>query len=87
MLVRNVKRMRVKVKERIVLREIHLRTTGCYLSMGSHNVICHPTGDRPAFTPSVTVFVNLRKAAENLFVCLRVAALVSYELAPWKCTD
>ena len=36
---------------------------------------------------SVTVAVNLRKAAENLFVCLRVAALVTYELAPWKCTD
>ena len=40
---------------------------------------CHPW--------SVTVAVNLRKAAENLFVCLRVAALVTYELAPWKCTD
>ena len=36
---------------------------------------------------SVTVAVNLRKAAENLFVCLRVVALVTYELAPWKCTD
>ena len=33
----------VKVKERIVLREIHLRTTGCHLQMGSHSVICHPT--------------------------------------------
>jgi len=32
-----------KVKERIVLREIHLRTTGRHLSMGSHSVICHPT--------------------------------------------
>jgi len=31
-----------KVKERI-LREIHLRTTGRHLSMGSHSVICHPT--------------------------------------------
>jgi len=31
------------VKERIVLREIHLRTTGRHLSMGSHSVICHPT--------------------------------------------
>ena len=37
--------------------------------------------------PSVTVVVNLRKIAENLFVCLRVAALVTYELALWKCTD
>jgi len=27
----------------IVLREIHLRTTGRHLSMGSHSVICHPT--------------------------------------------
>jgi len=35
--------VKVKVKERIVLREIHLRTTGRYLSMGSHSVICHPT--------------------------------------------
>jgi len=33
----------VKVKERIVLREIHLRTTGRHLSMGSYTVICHPT--------------------------------------------
>ena len=33
----------VKVKERIVLREIHLRTTGRHLSMGSHSFICHPT--------------------------------------------
>ena len=33
----------IKVKERIVLREIHLRTTGRHLSMGSHSVICHPT--------------------------------------------
>jgi len=32
-----------KVKQRIVLREIHLRTTGRHLSMGSHSVICHPT--------------------------------------------
>ena len=30
-------------KERIVLREIHLRTTGRHLSIGSHSVICHPT--------------------------------------------
>ena len=43
---------------------------------------------RTAFLlPPVTVVVNLRKAAENPFVCLRVAALVTYELAPWKCTD
>ena len=27
---------KVKVKECIVLREIHLRTTGRHLSMGSH---------------------------------------------------
>jgi len=32
-----------KVKERIFLRVIHLRTTGHHLSMGSHCVICHPT--------------------------------------------
>ena len=34
---------KVKVKEHIVLREIHLRTTGRHLSIGSHSVICHPT--------------------------------------------
>ena len=32
-----------KIKERKVLSEIHLRTTGRHLSMGSHSVICHPT--------------------------------------------
>ena len=31
--------------------------------------------------PAITVAVNLWKGAENLFVCLRVAALVTYELA------
>jgi len=31
------------VEERIVLCEIHLRTMGRHLSMGSHSVICHPT--------------------------------------------
>ena len=41
----------------------------------------------PSVIRLVTIVVNLRKAAENLFVCLRVAALVTYELAPWKCTD
>jgi len=34
----------VEKKERIVLSEIHLRTTGRhFLSMGSHSVICHQT--------------------------------------------
>jgi len=37
-------------KECIVLREIHLRTTGRHLSMGSHSVICHPT--EVTFTPT-----------------------------------
>ena len=55
-----------------------------------------PSPDRVSGTafllPSVirhcdTVAISLRKAAENLFVCLRVAALVTYELAPCKCTD
>ena len=32
-----------KKKERLILREIHLRTTRCHLSMGSNSVICHPT--------------------------------------------
>jgi len=31
------------VKEHIVLSEIHLKTTRCHLSIGSHSVICHPT--------------------------------------------
>ena len=30
-----------KVKELIVFREIHLKTTRRHLSMGSHSVICH----------------------------------------------
>ena len=35
----------VKVKEHIVLHEIHLRTMGRHLSMESqsHSVTCHPT--------------------------------------------
>ena len=36
-------KVKVKVKERVILSEIHLRTTGHLLSMGSHSVICHPT--------------------------------------------
>jgi len=32
-----------KVKERMVLTEIYLRTTGRHLSMGSHSVSSHPT--------------------------------------------
>jgi len=40
-----------KVKERIVLREIHLRSTGRHLSIGSHSVTCHPT-KVTAFTPT-----------------------------------
>ena len=51
------------------------RRTACLEQPSS----CHPW--------SVIVAVNLRKAAENLFVRLRVAALVTYELAPSKCTD
>jgi len=30
-------------KERIVLREIYLRTTGRHLSIGSHSITCYPT--------------------------------------------
>jgi len=29
--------LKLKVKERIALREIHLRTTGRHVSMGSHS--------------------------------------------------
>ena len=41
-----------KVKECIVLREIHLRTTGRHLSMGSQCYLPPDRGDRPAFTPT-----------------------------------
>ena len=52
------------------------RRTACLEQPSS----CNP------WSVTVTVVVNLRKAAaaENLFVCLRVAALVTYELAPYK---
>ena len=42
--------LKVEVKESIVLREIHLRTTGLHLSMGSHR-LPRDRSDRPAFTP------------------------------------
>ena len=32
-----------KEKERIVIREIHLRNTGRHLSIGSRSITCHPT--------------------------------------------
>ena len=56
--------LKKKVKERIVLREIHLRTTGRPLSMGSHSITCYipDRGDRPAFTPTGQVgtrFIDL----------------------------
>ena len=42
-----------KVKERIVLREIHLRTTGRHLSNGITQCYLLPNrGGRPAFTPT-----------------------------------
>jgi len=34
-------KVKVKVKKPIVLSEIHFRTTGRHLSVGSHSVICH----------------------------------------------
>ena len=48
---------RIKVKQRIVLSEIHLRTTGRHLSIGSHSVICHPT---ELTAPPVVAFVAVR---------------------------
>jgi len=36
----------------------------------------------PSLSPSI-----FGKLLKTYFVCLRVAALVTYELAPWKCTD
>jgi len=45
--------LKVKVKERIVLREIHLRTTGRHLSNGITQCYLLPDrGGRPAFTPT-----------------------------------
>ena len=42
-----------KAKERIVLREIHLRTTGRHLSNGITQCYLPPDrGDRSAFTPT-----------------------------------
>ena len=42
-----------KVKEHIVLREIHLRTTRCHLSNGITQCYLLPDrGGRPAFTPT-----------------------------------
>ena len=43
-----------------------------------------PTAIRrdPSLSPSI-----FGKLLKTFFVCLRVAALVTYELAPWKCTD
>jgi len=35
----------------------------------------------------VCIILNVDDHVDDLFVCLRVAALVTYELAPWKCTD
>jgi len=49
--------VRIKVKERIILREIHLRTTGRHLSMGSHRVICHPTEVTAAPSPQPDMLV------------------------------
>ena len=44
---------RPTLKKRIVLREIHLRTTGRHLSIGSHSITCYPTEvTAPAFTPT-----------------------------------
>ena len=51
---------KVKVKERIVLSEIHLRTSGRHLSMVLHQCYLPPDrGDRPAFTPTGQVGTRL----------------------------
>ena len=65
-------KVKVKVKERIVLREIHLRTTGRHLSNGITQCYLLPDrGGRPAFTPTtkpnrqrqVVVWLNMSKGA------------------------
>ena len=49
------------LKERIVLREIHLRTTGRHLSNGITQCYLLPDrGGRPAFTPTGQVQVGTR---------------------------
>jgi len=55
-------KVKVKVKERTVLREIHLRTTGRHLSVGSHSVICHPTEVTFTFTPTGRAITGLVSA-------------------------
>jgi len=48
-------KVKVNVKERIdgiVLHEIHPRTTGHHLSMGTQCYLLPNRGDRPAFTPT-----------------------------------
>jgi len=47
-----VRRVIKKVKERIVLREIHHRTTERHLPMGSQCCLPPDRGDRPDFTPT-----------------------------------
>jgi len=45
--------VQIKKKDRIVLREIHLRTTGCHLSNGITKCYLQPDrGGRPALTPT-----------------------------------
>ena len=76
-----IKKVKVKVKERIVLREIHLRTTGCHLSMGSHSVICHPTEVTAPASPQPGRLGWRRRLGGRLIHCtLYVAHIVSLNL-------
>jgi len=53
-----------KGKERIVISEIHLRTTGRHLSMASYSVSCHPTEVTAPLSPqpgSLVLDLSTRK--------------------------
>ena len=59
----NVLIQKERINQRIVFREIHLRTTGRHLSLGSHSVICHPTevtpDPQPALNATLPLYITL----------------------------
>ena len=80
-----VVKVKLKVKERIVLSEIHLRTTGRHLSMGSHSVICHrqrtyrleQSATSTTFAGSVAE--HLQVGTEDASLLIRPATLSRFE--------
>jgi len=61
----NTIKVKVKVKERIVLSEIHIRTTGRHLSMGSHSVICHRHRWPPSLHPNRAGWYSIYRPCKN----------------------